>query len=95
MPITVARNFGPLTDAIRTTKEDWYEVGVMARELILQRTRAGKDVNKQAFTPYSQGYATQRRKAGLSRARVSLELSGQMLESIQVDAESNRVTLSF
>lgn len=95
MPITVARNFGPLTDAIRTTKEDWYEVGVRARELILQRTRAGKDVNRRAFRPYSKGYATQRGNAGLSRVLVGLELSGQMLESIQVDAESNRVTLSF
>ena len=95
MPVMVQRNFGVLADVIRTTKEDWYEVGILARELIIQRTRAGKDINKKAFTPYSQGYATQRRKAGLARVRVNLELSGNMLASIQIHAESDRVTLSF
>jgi hypothetical protein len=95
MPITVARNFGPLTDAIRTTKADWYEIGLLARERILQRTRAGRDVKGQAFAPYSEDYAAARRKEGIGRSGVKLELSGEMLRSIQIDAEDDRVTLSF
>lgn len=95
MPVYVTRNFGQLTEALKTTKDDWYQIGLLARERILQRTRSGQDQYNKPFTPYSQGYIDARTKEGLARNTVKLELSGEMLRSIQIIATDTQVTLTF
>lgn len=92
MPVTVTRNFGPLTDLALVTREDWRAVGHDQRERIIRRTKAGKDVDGRPFQPYSPSYSQQLSKEGLS-TQVDLEVSGRMLQAITVQPDADGVTL--
>jgi hypothetical protein len=60
--MSVTRNFGPLDQIPLTTKAIMREVGLMARERVVRRTRAGHGTNNAPFPPYSAAYAA--KKAG-------------------------------
>lgn len=94
MAVTVTRNFAPLTDITFFTRSDWGRVGRLARERIIRRTLAGRDEDDVAFAPYSPDYARQRAKLGASAAP-NLQLSGAMLQAIQVDPDDQGVTLTI
>jgi len=55
--MTVTRNFGPLDQIKLTDKALMREVGLMVRERIVRRTRAGTGTDGQPFAPYSARYA--------------------------------------
>ena len=81
MPVT--RNFGRLDRIPLTTKALMRDVGLLARERVLRRTRQGQDTHGRSFRPYSARYASQ--KAGLGGSgRVNLTLSGDMLNAITI-----------
>jgi hypothetical protein len=46
------------------------------------RTRSGNDINNQAFTPYTPGYAAFKKKKGRSSSPVDLTYKGSMLRAI-------------
>ena len=94
MTITVKRNFGPLTAGSFLTFDDWSRIGELARNRIVRPTLQGLDSEGKPFTPLSDGYAKQLAKEGLSTV-ARLELSGQMLQSIQVVAHADYVELTF
>lgn len=94
MAVSVTRNFGPLDEIVLVTKEQWGRTGRLARERIIRRTLQGRDEDDNAFAPYSAGYAEQKSKAGAS-STVNLQLSGAMLEAIQVEPDENGVTLTI
>ena len=79
MPVT--RNFGPLDQIPLTDAQLMREVGLMVRERIVRRTRAGEGVDG-AFQPYSASYAAQKRKALGGSGTVNLTASGAMLNAI-------------
>jgi hypothetical protein len=95
MGVVFRRNFPPLGETALLTREDWAAVGRLARERIIRRTVQGLDVDGNAFAPYSEGYAKQREKANVASARVTLQLSGEMLRSIEVLADDDGVELTF
>ena len=93
MGVRVERAFS--VKAIKlTTKADMEAIGRLARERIIRRTLMGQLPNGQPMPPYSPGYAKQRAKEGLS-TKPDLQVSGEMLRSIQVIAEDTKVTLTF
>jgi hypothetical protein len=96
VPVTVSRNFGPLVPVVQNllTKPDWERVGRMAREKIVLRTRQGRDYNGTPFQRYSAGYA-KAKAAEVGAGPVNLQLSGEMLNAITVEADNNSVTLAF
>ena len=95
MSVKVTRNFPALTDLELVTKEDMRELGLLARERILTRTLQGVDANGAPFQAYSEGYAKQKR-AALGTDRVNLQVSGRMLNDIQiVDLTDTTVTLGW
>jgi hypothetical protein len=99
MPVTVRRNFAPLTQTTLLTKSDWQAVGQLVRSKILTRTEAGVDAMGRPFAPYSPGYAEQKGTAlfgaSASAFKVDLTLSGEMLRAIGIDATDAGVTLFF
>jgi hypothetical protein len=97
VPVTIRRNFGPLTDIVRQsiTKADWEAAGRLARERIIRRTVMGIAPGGSAFAPYSPGYAKAKAEALGSASPVNLQVSGEMLRGITVQAFDNRVELSF
>jgi hypothetical protein len=65
---------------------------------ILARTDAGKDVNGNAFKPYSQSHKRTRAKKGLSISPVDLRMTGRLMGSIglrQVQIEAEGVLLTI
>ena len=93
--VTVTRNFESLADMALVTVEDMRELGLSARERILTRTLAGQDANGSPFAAYSEGYAKQKR-AALGTDRVNLQVSGNMLNDLQiVDVTDDSVTLGW
>jgi 3-hydroxyacyl-CoA dehydrogenase len=54
---------------------------------MVARTRAGKDINGQAFAPYSKGYAKAREKRGRKASPVDLTFSGKMLSAVTTKTE--------
>lgn len=94
MGVTVTRNFGPLDAIDLLTQGDWMRVGRLARKRIIERTLDGKDEDGQAFTPYSDAYAALKSKIGAGSG-VNLQLSGAMLQGIQVEADDDGATLTF
>jgi len=95
MSVKVTRNFPALTDLELVTKEDMRELGLLARERILTRTLQGVDASGAPFQAYSEGYAKQKR-AALGTDRVNLQVSGRMLNDIQiVDLTESTVTLGW
>ena len=94
MGLSVTRNFGPLTDIRPVTRADWARVGRLARERIVTRTVSGRDVSGAAFAPYSEGYRLAKGRIGASSVP-NLQLSGEMLRAITVEADDDGVTLAF
>lgn len=94
MAVSVTRNFGPLDDIVLVSKEQWGRIGRQVRERIIRRTLQGRDEDDAAFAPYSPGYAAQKAKSGASTS-VNLQLSGAMLQAIQVEPDDNGVTLTI
>jgi hypothetical protein len=96
MSVTVHRSAGRLADIPLTNRDLMREVGLLARERILRRTAAGKDVSGAAFASYSPGYAKQKTEAVGHAGTVTLQLSGQMLQGITiVELTDTRVELGF
>lgn len=60
---------------------DLLEVGHFATTLVVARTKAGKDVDGQAFAEYSEAYAETRKKLGLSDSP-DLAVTGTMLGAL-------------
>jgi hypothetical protein len=93
--VTIAKNFGPLADLPLTDRALMREVGLLARERVIRRTLSGVDEDDQAFAPYSLGYA-KAKAATLGSARVNLQVSGAMLNAIQIiEVTDTSVTLGF
>lgn len=95
MGVIVRMNVGNLVSAAQLTKDDFQQIGLLIRENILQRTRQGVDAENRKFAPYSASYAKQRAKEGLARNTVKMELSGEMLRAIKIEAEADKVTVTF
>ena len=49
------------------------------KERIIKRTKSGRDVDNQAFKPYTKEYAKKKRSN-----KVDLTLTGQMLNSLNI-----------
>lgn len=93
--VRIARNFGPLDQLELTTAEDMRELGLLARERIIARTIAGIDADGAAFAPYSPQYA-KAKAAALGSAGVNLQVSGNMLNQLQiVNLTDDTVTLGW
>lgn len=90
MGVTIKRSFAPLTQQKLVTRADYEALGRLARERIIRRTVMGMGPDNEAFEPYSAAYAKQK-----GSSAVNLQVSGEMLRSIQVIAEDDRVTLTF
>lgn len=82
--ISVSRNFGKLAALDLVTKADMRELGLLARERIVRRTRAGKDVDNSPFAAYKPGYAALKAAAVGGGGKVNLTLSGRMLNELTV-----------
>jgi hypothetical protein len=97
MSFTVRRVNLDLKDVSIVTREDMAAAGQMLRQRIVDRTARGVDAEGQPFAAYSDGYAEQKRKAGVGTGGVDLTVSGEMLRAITVDvaADAKSVTLSF
>ncbi|MBI5885370.1 MAG: phage virion morphogenesis protein [Deltaproteobacteria bacterium] len=65
------------------------------KERILERTALGRDVDGEAFAPYSPRYAKRRARAGKDAKLVTLRSSGAMLDSITTQARQTEVSLGF
>lgn len=93
--VTIKRNFDSLTELDLVTREDMREIGLLARERIVTRTREGLDASLQPFAPYSEAYEAQK-QAALGHANVDLQVSGNMLNHLGiVDVTENTVTLGW
>ena len=79
-----------------TDRELMREIGLMARERIVRRTISGRDSTGAAFRPYSPGYAAQKSKEGLGGGTVNLQVSGAMLNDLQItEVTDTSVTLGW
>jgi len=95
MAVTITKNFGPLAQIELSNRQLMREIGLLARELIVRRTLRGVDENERSFAPYSAGYRAQK-AAELGAGPVNLQVSGAMLNAIQiVELEEDSVTLGF
>ena len=81
MPV-VSRNFGRLDAIPLTDRRIMREVGLLARERIIRRTRQGQSVTGRPFRPYTAAYRAQKAKELKRVARVDLTLSGSMLNDV-------------
>jgi phage gpG-like protein len=71
------------------------EIATFLITSIKLRTAGGKDVNENAFDPYSKGYAMFRAKEGYPINKVDLFFSGSMMASMDYKATSDTATLFF
>lgn len=96
MGVRVEKNFGPLGDMQLTNKELMREIGLLARETIIRRTLSGVDADGVPFAPYSDGYAALKAAELGSAAPVNLQVSGRMLQGIElIEVTDAKVTLGF
>jgi hypothetical protein len=79
--MSVTRNFGPLDQIPLTNREVMKEVGLLVRERVVRRTRAGTSTDGAPFAAYSPGYA-KRKGAELGTTTPNLTVSGAMLNDI-------------
>lgn len=94
MGVTVTRNFGPLDEIVPVTKEDWGQIGRLARERVITRTLQGRDEDDRPFAAYTDAYAALKAREGASSGP-NLQLSGAMLQAIQVEPDDEGVTLAI
>ena len=93
--MSVTRNFGPLDQIPLTTKAIMRDVGLMARERVVRRTREGKTTDNAPMAPYSPGYAKRKGKE-LGTSAPNLTVSGAMLNDIILDnIQDDEVSLTF
>jgi hypothetical protein len=93
--MSVTRNFGALDQIALTDKAIMRDVGLMARERIVRRTRQGTGTDGAPFRPYAASYA-KAKAAELGGGRVNLTVSGSMLNDIGIlDVTADTVTLGF
>lgn len=93
--VTVTRNFGRLADIPLSSRGLMHEVGLLARERMIRRTKAGEDARGYPFRAYSPAYAALKAKA-LGGSGVNLEVSGNMLRAITIVEETDSsVSLGF
>lgn len=93
--MSVQRNFAPLDKIKLTDRALMREVGLLARERIVRRTRQGIGTEGKPFQPYSQSYARQKGKE-LGTNKPNLTVSGSMLNDIQItEVTDDSVTLGF
>lgn len=96
MKIVVVKDFPDLADIKLGSKEVWREIGLMVRERILTRTRAGRDVDGTAFKAYDPAYAKAKLKAVGQDSPVNLTVSGAMLNAITItEVTDDSVTIAF
>jgi len=96
MPVTVRRNFPRLDTIPLTDTALMREIGLLARERIYRRTLAGRDMRDQTFKPYSAAYAAQKQREVGGPGTVNLQLSGGMLNAIQIlEVTATTVRLGF
>jgi hypothetical protein len=94
--ISVSRNFTTLTQYATPSAEAMREIGLLLRERIVARTIKGVDADGNPFEPYSPGYEKQKAQALGSAAPVNLQVSGSMLNHLQiVRVEAGKVTLGW
>lgn len=101
MPITITQNFRQFPTKLLNA-ETLRQMGLLAREAIVRRTAAGKDKDGAPFAPYSEGYAKAKREALGTGGTPDLQVSGRMLNDmqvaeVQVNAEGSKghVTIGF
>lgn len=96
MGMRIRRNFAPLTDLKLSTRADMEQIGLLARERILRRTRQGLDYQERPFRPYSAAYGERKRAALGSGGTVDLKVSGGMVDAVTIVALTDTsVTLGF
>ena len=71
------------------------EIGLFLISQIQIRTAEGKDVDGNAFTPYSPSYRHFRESKGHSGSKVNLFFSGSMMSAMTFTATDDAVTLFF
>ncbi len=93
--MSVTRNFGPLDQIKLTDKAIMRDVGLLARERVVRRTRDGKGTDNSTLKPYSPGYAKRKREE-LGTDMPNLTVSGSMLNDIILTRiEDDEVELGF
>jgi hypothetical protein len=93
--MSVTRNFGPLDQIPLTTKAIMREVGLLARERVVRRTRQGQTTEGGRMQPYSPSYAKRKGKE-LGTTQPNLTVSGAMLNDIVLqNVQDDEVTLGF
>lgn len=93
MPIK--RNFDLLTKIKITDQALMREVGLLARQLIVERTRKGRSATGGYFKGYSPKYKARKQKE-LGGGPVNLTVSGSMLNDIAVlKVTDNSVVIGF
>ncbi len=71
------------------------DVGLLARERVVRRTRQGQTTDGAAMVPYSAGYAARKGKE-LGTTAPNLTVSGAMLNDIILDnIQDDEVSLTF
>lgn len=68
-----------------------------ANSLLIARvfSKGAKDINGQALTPYSEGYAKKRERAGRQTKNKDLIFTGALFESVQVGTKNERPAMGF
>lgn len=96
MAVRIERDFPRLTELRLTNREVMTEVGRLAIETIVRRTRQGVGSQGQALAPYSQGYARLKAAELGTASPVNLTVSGDMLNSLQIiEVDDTSVTLGW
>lgn len=96
MGVTVSRSIPDLNAIKLTDRALMREVGLLAREKIVRRTISGRDAKGGSFQPYSPSYAEQKAKEGLGGGTVNLQVSGAMLNDLQItEVTDESVTLGW
>ncbi len=88
--VVVHRTFAPFSSLELITPADMRDVGNKARQLIIARTQRGIGSDGAPFQDYSTGYAKLRSEAGLPTGRVTLTVSGEMLNGLTIVTATSR-----
>jgi hypothetical protein len=95
MAVQITRDFPPLTELRLTTVEVMREIGDLAIERIVRRTRQGDGLTG-ALAPYTTGYARLKAAELGTASPVNLTVSGDLLNTLQIVGVDDRsVTLGW
>lgn len=90
------RAYGELAQAGRLDASDLQEIGHLAIDIVLTRTKHGKDADGKLFKAYSPGYVEQRRRMNVQTTPVDLAVKGHMLGAMTpLVTGDNEVTVGF